>query len=113
MYINDYQFGRITIEGEAYTQDVVIYPDRVQVAWRRADGHRLSPGDLNDVLEEKPETLIIGTGWSGGMKVPPETEDWLRSQGIKVYTKRTADAVKLYNSSPELRKTVAALHLTC
>jgi hypothetical protein len=113
LFIKGYEFGRIIIGGETYTKDVIIYPDRVQAAWRRRNGHRLDMEDLKDVLAEKPDILIIGTGSSGLMSVPAETLASLQSRGIDVFSYRTADAVKLYNSTPKSYKIVAALHLTC
>ncbi len=35
MKISDYSFGNITINGETYTKDVIIYPDRIFSLWWR------------------------------------------------------------------------------
>lgn len=84
MTIESYTLGHIVINGRPYTSDVIIYPHRVDARWWRKEGHRLQPGDLEEVVEEKPEILVAGTGYFGHMKVPPETSDYLRSQGIEV-----------------------------
>ena len=31
--INSYDFGRIVIDGNAFTTDVIIFPDRVDAEW--------------------------------------------------------------------------------
>ena len=113
MFIQDYQFGRITIKGQEYTSDVVIYPDRVQNPWRRRSGHDLTIADFEEVLAAGPEMLIIGTGRSGLLTVHADVMLQLKSAGIDVFAYRTTDAVKLYNSIPKCHMIVAALHLTC
>jgi len=113
MAIESYTFGRITIEGQAYTSDVLIYPHYVEAHWWRKEGHRLQPVDLEEVVREKPEVLVVGTGYFSHMKVPPETSDYLQSQGIEVIAQRTQEASQTYNRLSRGRKVVAALHLTC
>jgi hypothetical protein len=113
MAIESYAFGRVVINGQAYTSDVIIYPHRVKARWWRKEGHRLQPGDLEEVVKEKPEILVVGTGYFGHMKVPPETSDYLRSQGVEVIAERTQEAWQTYNRLSPNRKVVAALHLTC
>lgn len=113
MYIQDYKFGRPTVKGQEYTNDVVIYPDRVQNLWRRRHGHQLTTGDFEEIVVAKPQMLIIGTGRSGLLTVSADIVVYLKSKGIEVFAYRTADAVKLFNSIPKCHVVVAALHLTC
>jgi hypothetical protein len=72
MKIDSYSFGRIVIEGQAYTSDVVIYRDRVDASWWRKEGHRLHADDIAEALNAHPDVLIIGTGYEGVMAVPKE-----------------------------------------
>lgn len=111
--ISSYSFGRITIRGNTYTSDVIIYPGRVNSSWWRKEGHYLQPVDLEEVVAAKPSAVIIGTGASGVMEVPAGTVRFLESKGIAVHVARTAEAVELYNSTPKDKPVVAALHLTC
>lgn len=112
MDIDHYSFGRITIQGETYTSDVIIFHDRVFSPWWRREGHLLHIEDLSEVMKEKPEVLIIGKGYAGVMKVPQALADELKTQGIDVIVERTTDAVNVYNHLSG-REKVAALHLTC
>jgi pimeloyl-ACP methyl ester carboxylesterase len=50
--IEGYRFGRIVVDGEEQTRDVIVLPDRVVTNWWRADGHKLVLADLEAVLEE-------------------------------------------------------------
>ncbi|HIE33806.1 MAG TPA: hypothetical protein EYP86_01540 [Candidatus Altiarchaeales archaeon] len=113
MKINHYEFGRIEINGNIYRNDVIIFPDHIKDNWWRREGHKLSIEDLKDMLKEKPEVLIIGTGASGIMKVPKETLGLIRSEGIEPIVKRTNEACRIYNSIAQGKKVIAALHLTC
>ncbi len=111
--IEDYRFGSITVDGKVYKQDVIILPHGVSPEWWRKDGHSLDPEDLDDVVKEKPETLIVGCGAYGALKVPHSTRKWLEDQGIEVQAIPSKEACDMYNELAEKKKVVAGLHLTC
>lgn len=123
--IERYEFGRIRIDGKEYSRDVIIYPGeqpsdatqgmpaRVDGSWWRKEGHRLDKTDLAEVVKAKPEVLVVGTGHDAQMKVPRETLDFLNSLGIEVHAAPTREACQKYNELRDVRKVVAALHLTC
>ena len=111
--IDSYDFGRIVINGKRYNSDLIVFPDKVRDGWWRKEDHRLHVEDLKDVLEAKPEVLVVGTGYSGLMTVPPETRKYVESEGIELMAQRTAEACKTFNRLVQSRKVVAALHLTC
>jgi hypothetical protein len=113
MKIEHYSFGRITIDGKTYTSDVIIYPGRVDSSWWRKEGHYLQVVDLVDVINAKPEVLIIGTGYSGVMVVPKDTISHLESKGIEVHVARSEKAVEMFNKLQKEKIVIAALHLTC
>ena len=68
--IESHDFGYIVIDGQRYTSDVIIYPDRVESDWVRRTGHRLTPDDLGQLLEQDARTLIVGTGNHGLVRAP-------------------------------------------
>ena len=70
MRIDQYHFGHIDIEGDGYDADVIIFPDHVQERWWRKEGHRLAREDLDTVLAEKPELLVVGTGYTVACRFP-------------------------------------------
>jgi hypothetical protein len=114
MHIDQYRFGHIDIEGHGYDADVIIFPDHVQERWLRQEGHRLVREDLVSVLAEKPDVLVVGTGYYGRTQVPEDTLDVLRSEGIDVRVEQTSSAVEPFNRlQRECARIVAALHLTC
>ncbi|MBI5574470.1 MAG: hypothetical protein HY919_07975 [Elusimicrobia bacterium] len=112
MKIEQYQFGEIVVNSKTYTSDVIIYPDRVESNWWRKEGHSLCIDDLKDVLSRKPETIIVGTGYSGCMKIPEETKKYIESQNIKLIIKRTSEIIEIWNKL-NTKNVIACLHLTC
>jgi len=111
--IDSYDFGRIVINGERYNSDLIVFSDKVRDGWWRKEGHRLHVEDLKDVLEFKPEVLVVGTGYSGLMRIPLETRKYVESEGIEFLAQKTAEACETFNRLVKSRKVVAALHLTC
>jgi hypothetical protein len=111
--IDSYEFGVIVINGRRYSSDVIIYPDRVKDDWWRKEGHQLCIGDLEDVVENKPDVIVVGIGDPGLMRVLPETEEHIKSQKIKMIVQSTREACRTYNQLSSSRKVIALLHLTC
>lgn len=111
--IDSYSFGKIVIDGKEYTNDVIIFPDRVKSSWWRKEGHSLYPEDIEDITKESPEVLIVGTGAYGRLSIPSETREYIKSDGIEIIAEKTEEACKTYNDLKDEKKTIAALHLTC
>jgi len=112
--IESYDFGQITIDGKTYTSDVIIYTDRIETSWWRKTSHKLAPDDLPDqVLKEKPDVILIGTGYYGYMKVSLETNELIESKGIKLLVEDTKKAYHTFNQLSKKEKVIALLHLTC
>jgi hypothetical protein len=112
--IDSYGFGRITINGKHYTNDVIVFSDRVKGNWWRKEGHRLQVEDIETVVEQKPEVLVVGTGYYGLVKIPVETVEHLKSKGVELIAQKTREACTTYNQLVESgKKVIAALHLTC
>jgi hypothetical protein len=111
--IDSYQFGKVVINGKKYSSDVIIFPDKVIDNWWRNAVHELCLEDIAEVLKEKPEVLVVGTGASGLMKVLPKVEDTAQDQGIKLIAEPTDRACDTYNQMCHSQRLVAALHITC
>lgn len=111
--IDLYTFGQMIIDGERYTTDLIIYPDSIDAAWRRKEGHRLCIVDIQDVIAAHPEYLVIGTGYSGLMKVLPATQEYLQGQGIQLIACPTKQACELFNEILTKCRLIGVFHLTC
>lgn len=111
--IDSYSFGRMEIGGQAYTSDLILFPDKIKDSWWRERGHRLSLKDMEDVFQETPEFIVIGTGFYGIMKVAEEVKQAAQSKGITLVIEKTEKAVESYNKIATQKKTIGAFHLTC
>ena len=111
--IDSYDFGEVVIDGKRYTSDVIILPNGIRDQWFRREGHRLCIDDLGDVLDKKPDVIVVGTGNPGLMRVLPETEKLIKSGGIKLIVQPTREACRTYNQLSPSHKAIALLHLTC
>lgn len=109
--IEDYAFGKIKIEGKIYTNDLIIFPDKIIDNWWRKQGHLLQVEDLKDVFEYKPDLLIIGKGYNSQMKVNPDVQKKAKELDIGLKTLNSKEAAKFYNKNKE--KAILAIHLTC
>lgn len=114
MKITSYRFGHIEVDGQGYSSDVIITPEGVQDGWWRTEGHNLAIEDLDTIIAAKPDTLIIGCGHFGRMKVPDATRSFLTDKGIRLELAHTSEAVEAFNGlQQKYARVVAALHLTC
>ncbi len=111
--IEAYRFGSITVDGETYTGDIKIVEGLVVPGWWRVEGHRLAARDIEDILEARPDVLVVGTGNPGLMEVAPETARRLEQLDILLVARPTAEAVEVYNDMLGQRKVAFAAHLTC
>jgi hypothetical protein len=110
--LEEYRFGHLLVDGREESRDLIVLPGRVVRNWWRRDGHALVLEDLDDVLEELPERLVVGTGASEQMRPDAKTLDRLRERGVEVEVLPTDDAVRRYGEL-DPAKAAAALHLTC
>jgi hypothetical protein len=110
--LEDYSFGRVTVDGSEQTRDLIVLPDRVATNWWRREGHSLAMDDLDEVLDSLPERLMLGVGAYGRLHPDPKVIAELERRSITVECLPTEEAVRRYAELDE-RRTAAALHLTC
>jgi hypothetical protein len=66
--LENYRFGRLTVDGQEHTRDLIVLPERVVAGWWRREGHSLAIEDLDEVLDELPGRLVLGVGASGRLR---------------------------------------------
>ncbi|PIQ93024.1 MAG: hypothetical protein COV69_00175 [Parcubacteria group bacterium CG11_big_fil_rev_8_21_14_0_20_39_14] len=112
--IKDYHFGSIVIEGKTYKRDVQIFPSGELKAWQRKVSHEVAIEDVKEVLEQKPEIIVFGTGSPGMLRVFDDIREEIKSQGIELIIEPTKKAIEKFNElKNEGRKTAGFFHLTC
>ena len=112
MKIGSCDFGKINIDEKEYTHDVILHQGKVSPWWRQ-QSHWVGVSDLGEIIEKKPEIVILGTGHSGVMEVSKEAKEYLEKLGIEVIVEQTKKACDTFNELSEKQGVVAALHLTC
>jgi len=112
--VENYRFGKIVINGEKYSKDLIVFRDEIRTNWWRKEGHSLCLEDLTALDDIKTDILVVGIGSAGIMKVPSDVIQGLSKKGIEVIVLKTQEAVEKYNKLAKQKKQVAgAFHLTC
>lgn len=114
-HIDEYQFGRMAINGKPFTTDLVILSTgEVIDNWIRKTGHFMEYNDIKALISAEPENIIIGTGGSGRMQVDPNLLSLFDRLAINVDIDSNKQAVELYNQKIKTsRKIGACFHPTC
>ncbi len=116
MKITDYGFGRITIDGKDFTGDLKVIKGKIIPNWWRSQGHLLQLDDIKDIIDAKPEVLVVGTGAAGVMRIHPEVKGHLQKKGIALRAAKSSEAVEIFNNLMEELgpdRVSLAIHLTC
>lgn len=114
MHIDAYEFGKIVVDGTAYSNDLILLPHDIVSDWWRRHGHSLMEDDLDEVFSAGPDAVVIGTGAFGRMSVPPATWEAIERAGIESVVEKTGRAVQTFNRFvDEGRHVAGAFHLTC
>lgn len=118
--IEEYHFGSIKIDGETYNHDVQIGLDNEVKLWWRNESHQIEKRDIEEVLNQNPEVIVIGTGEMGVAKVNEEVQKNIQSQGISLVIEPTTEAIETFNSlkkdlpaGGQGKKVAGLFHLTC
>ena len=112
--IENYSFGRIVVNGTAYTNDIKIIDAAVIPEWWRKSGHTVCPEDVADLLASRPDIVVIGKGKPGNMRTDEEVKRLFEENGITLVEEKTSQAVQTFNRlQKEGRRVCAGFHLTC
>lgn len=112
--IEQYDFGKMTVGGRSYTNDLKIIDGRIIGDWWRKAGHRCEPEDMGDILAAKPTVVVIGTGYSGNMRVSNALVGALKERRIRMIAEPTGKAKDTFNRlAGKDRQIAGAFHLTC
>ena len=113
MQIESFRFGCFTINKAIYQHDIKIINDKIKI-WNYYVHHTVTCKDLTDILAEKPEVVIIGTGTSGLVNVEEGAKRLVKESNIKILIEKTPEACKYFNILRQNNRKVAAImHATC
>ena len=112
--IESYSFGTMTVIGKTHRNDLKIIVEEIIGNWWRREGHALYAEDIADILCADIETLVVGTGAYGSMRITDEAARAIAEKATKLVAVPTKEAVSMFNSLRAEGKLVAgAFHLTC
>ena len=115
--ITHYSFGKMVIDGRKHDTDLVILPGGKVRYWGfdPDSNHIFSKEIIEDLITDKAEAIIIGTGYNGAASLNTEAKglvDQIRAKGIQVHIMPTSEAVKLFNKTSK-KGLLACFHLNC
>lgn len=109
--INSTEFGSVTINRKKYNHDVWIFPDGT--VEERDKDHEFTAEEMEYLATEHPDTVLVGTGQNGVVKISEGAVRIAEQRGIELVAGTTPDIIHLYNEISQERKVVAAIHVTC
>lgn len=116
--IDKFSFGSIVIDGKKYSRDVLILADgtvrKRKGGFLMFGSHGIKKEEVEELAEDMPEAVIIGTGTSGKATVAPGVEGWAKEKNLSLMVQSSHKAVAELNKLTEQKRKVAALiHITC
>ncbi len=112
--IEAFSFGNIAVKGITYTNDIKIIQGKVVTTWWRKSGHKVDIDDIRDIIDARPDILVLGKGSPGMMKSTRSLCDFLKKNNIDLIEEKTSKAVKTFNRLFKQGKNVCAgFHLSC
>ena len=117
-HITCVRFGTITVAGQPIKHDIVITHDgrikrREKDLSKRQYGtsHILSLAEIKATLDDGVDTLIVGTGLFGRVRLASDARAYLEQRGCNVKLRPIGRAVRLWNGSQG--KITGLFHITC
>jgi len=110
--IDSTSFGEVVVDGKTYYSDVTVWWDGIVEF--RDKLHVFSMKEFTKIMVRKPESIVIGTGQHGVVKVPDEVEEAAEKNKVDLFIETSPKAVQIFNSFlTEGKKVVAVIHSTC
>lgn len=114
MTVDEYTFGRITIDGQQYDHDLVIENGELRPRnkkpskrWKSDFGH--TPLSPEEDIPWSASRLVVGTGAQGMLPIMNEVKEEARERGVILASMPTEEAIQCINDED----TNLILHLTC
>ncbi|MDK9698558.1 MAG: MTH938/NDUFAF3 family protein [bacterium] len=109
--IESLKFGKLTIDGKVYENDVAIFPSGEIKPWWRKEGSRCTMDDLEEVLKSGAKRIIIGNGLYRMMGIVPTVRAAIESKGLKLDIYQSEQAVTEFNKSQKDGNVALCLHI--
>ena len=112
--IDKFSFGTITVDSQIYNSDIKIINGTVVPDWWRTSGHTVDVDDIQDILQAKPDIVVIGKGDPGQMRVTETLKEHTANHGITLIVENTSEARNTFNRlCREGRNIAGGFHVGC
>ena len=109
--ITGYGADFVEINRQRYTSNLIVMTDKLLLDWQATDFVSLTAAHFVQIIELKPEVVLLGTGEQHQFLHPKITQNLIEN-GIPIECMTTAAACRTYNIlMSEGRKVIAALIL--
>lgn len=118
-YINSTNFGSVTVDHKKYFQVLIIGDETKEREYEKLKelfntSHEIGDWEINELLENNPEIIVVGTGQDGCLNVGEALPKKAKKNNIKVISEITPTAIQIYNEKAKAGHRVNALiHTTC
>jgi len=117
-HITGTQFGSITIENKVIEHDVIIRQSS-EIEKRKkklsksvyGTSHIISLKEAKFIYEKGANSIIIGTGQTGLVKLSEEAQEYFKSKNCSVDLSPTPTAISQWNKAKD--HTIGLFHITC
>ena len=116
--VQDDGWGFVEVEGVGRLRDAKLWPgggrgwDWNETGTRHQPG--IQPADVAELLEHRPEVVLLSRGRQLRLETAPDTLSLLESRQVEVIRAETGAAIEEYNRLAGAGRRVAALlHTTC
>ena len=114
-------FGYIIVNGVRYDHDIVVHVDgsvtkrkkELSKPYKKGVHTPLAPPEIEEILDENPEIVIIGSGQYGALPILDETIKLLEEKNIKYIIEKTPKAIEEYNKLSKEKRVAGIFHVTC
>ena len=120
MKIDSTEFGSITVNGALYTHDILIQLSGEVVKRKKklskkyyGTSHIISLEEAEFVYEKGCDTLVVGAGQYGNVKLSLEAAEFFEHRGCRVILMPTPGAIEAYNKTRGKAKAIGLFHVTC
>jgi hypothetical protein len=115
--ITDFSWGSLEVEGGLHYKDAKLFPGgSKEWDWRETGTDHeagIQPGDLTELLDAGAEAVVLSQGVYGRLQVSQEAMELLRNRGVAIHSKKTEEAIALYNELRGSVKVAGLFHTTC
>lgn len=106
------KFGELKVDGHVFYSDMIVWWDGEKEFVEKS--HVLDFMIFSKLLRKKPDSIVVGTGQQGMVRISDDVKTICKEKGIRLFVDTSEKAVDVYNGLIATgKKAVAFIHTTC